>query len=253
MARKIHLFPERPCNPRNLRLGLRVAVFPMNPLRLLPAATVLFSLVFTAGCGTPTQRDMMREAANTGEKPVAMKGQTSLLDGSLAAIATVSRGFDRGPKATRAPGDPKDSLEEQSRRGRRDRDSDGLTEVYSTGFGDSEEEQKEAMKEYYRMALARRAQGSPMPPVTLRVVFENQGAVPLDIQITEVNSELGNFAVRPDKLKLAPGEKGVLDPMISQLGVTSDEIPLKLTVRAGGKKETQVILVKNIILPSVLK
>ena len=105
---------------------------------------------------------MMREAANTGEKPVAMKGDTTLLDGTLSAVATVSRGFERGPKATRVPGDPKDSLEEQGRRGRRDRDSDGLTEVYSTGFGDSEEEQKEAMKEYYRMALARRAQGSPL-------------------------------------------------------------------------------------------
>ena len=109
------------------------------------------------------------------------------------------------------------------------------------------------MKEYYRMALARRAQGSPMPPVTLRVAFENRGTAPIELEITEINSELGNFAVRPDKLKLAPGEKGVLDPMISQLGVTSDEIPLKVSVRLGGKKETQVILVKNIILPSVLK
>jgi hypothetical protein len=97
---------------------------------------------------------MMREAANTGEKPVAMKGDTTLLDGTLSAMATVSRGFERGPKATRAPGDPKDSLEEQSRRGRRDRDSDGLTEVYSTGFGDSEEEQKEAMKALAKYAFA---------------------------------------------------------------------------------------------------
>ena len=225
----------------------------MHLSRFISTATIFLSLGFIAGCGTPTQRDMMREAANTGEKPVAMKGDTTLLDGTLSAMATVSRGFERGPKATRAPGDPKDSLEEQSRRGRRDRDSDGLTEVYSTGFGDSEEEQKEAMKEYYRMALARRAQGSPMPPVTLRVAFENRGTAPMELEITEVNSELGNFAVRPDKLKLAPGEKGVLDPMISQLGVTSDEIPLKVSVRLQGKKETQVILVKNIILPSVLK
>jgi hypothetical protein len=225
----------------------------MHLPRILAVTSIILSPFFSAGCGTPTERDMMREAANTGEKPVAMKGEGSLLEGKVVATATVSRGFERGPKAPRAPGDPKDSLEEQSRRGRRDRDSDGLTEVYSTGFGDSEEDQKEAIKEYYRMALARRAQGSPMPPVTLRVGFENRSTVPIEIEVTEVNSELGNFAVRPPKLTLAAGEKGVLEPMVSQLGVTSDEIPLKVSVRYAGKKDTQTLLVKNIILPSVLK
>jgi hypothetical protein len=39
--------------------------------------------------------------------------------------------------------------------------------------------------------------------------------------------------------------------MVSQLGVTSDDIPVKVSVRLGGKKETQTIAVKNIILPSV--
>lgn len=101
------------------------------------------------------------------------------------------------------------------------------------------------------MAMARRAQGSPMPPVTLRVQFENRGTEPLEIEVTDVNSELGNFAVRPPKLTLAAGAKGTLDPMVSQLGVTSDEIPVKVSVRLGGKKETQTIAVKNIILPSV--
>ena len=35
--------------------------------------------------------------------------------------------------------------------------------------------------------------------------------------------------------------------MISQLGVTSDDIPLKLAISAGGKVETQVVSVKNVI------
>ena len=39
----------------------------------------------------------------------------------------------------------------------------------------------------------------------------------------------------PPKLTIAAGEKGVLEPMVSQLGVTSDEIPLKVAVRTGGK------------------
>lgn len=217
------------------------------------AAATFLALFLGAGCGSHTQRDLMVDAVNTGERPVAMKGENTLFDGKLAALATVSRGFERGGKgegrgkgAFKANGDELDGT-------RKRRDSDGITEVYSTGFGDSEEEQKEAMQEYIRMAMARRAQGSPMPPVTLRVQFENRGTVPLEIEVTDVNSELGNFAVRPPKLTLAPGEKGALDPMVSQLGVTSDEIPVKVSVRLGGKKETQTVAVKNIILPSVLK
>jgi len=218
--------------------------------RAAAAATITFTFLLSAGCGSPTQRDLMVEAVNTGERPVAMKGDGTLLEGKLVALATVSRGFERGGE--RRPGGVKadpDALDGNRRR----RDSDGITEVYSTGFGDSEEEQKEAMKEYIRMAMARRAQGSPMPPVTLRVQFENRGTEPLEIEVTDVNSELGNFAVRPPKLTIAPGEKGALEPMISQLGVTSDDIPVKVTVRHAGKKETQIISVKNIILPSVMK
>jgi hypothetical protein len=41
--------------------------------------------------------------------------------------------------------------------------------------------------------------------------------------------------------------------MISQLGVTSDEIPLKLAVRTGGKREQQVVVVKNVIAASLRK
>jgi hypothetical protein len=59
--------------------------------------------------------------------------------------------------------------------------------------------------------------------------------------------------VRPPKLTIAPGEKAVLEPMISQLGVTSDEIPLKLAVRTGGKREQQVVVVKNVIAASLRK
>ena len=227
----------------------------MKNLRFLSTATgaaaLTFTFLFHAGCGTPTQRDLMVEAVNSGERPVAMKGDGALFDGKIAAVATVSRGFERGGKpGARGPGGPK-GLEDELDGNRKRRDSDGITEVYSTGFGDSEEEQKEAMKEYIRMAMARRAQGSPMPPVTLRVQFENRGPEPIEIEVTDVNSELGNFAVRPPKLTLAAGEKGSLDPMVSQLGVTSDEIPVKVSVRMGGKKETQTIAVKNIILPTV--
>lgn len=202
-------------------------------------------------------RDLMLEEAGkqSVERPVAMRGEGTFLEGKVSALATVSRGFDRGVRGGRGGrGDrPGEGVFQDGRR-RRDDDVGAFTEVYNIGgYGDSEEEQKEAMQDYIRQARARRAAGSPMPPVTLRVLFENRGTEPIELEVTEVNSDLGNFAVRPPKLTIAPGEKGVLDPMISQLGVTSDEIPLKLSVRTGGKKEQQVIIVKNIIAASLRK
>lgn len=202
-------------------------------------------------------RDLMLEEARKGgeaERPVAMRGEANFLEGKVAAVATISRGFDRG---VRGPGAGKGRRgdEEYELGGRRRKDDTGaFTEVYNIGgYGDSEEEQKEAIAEYMRIAKARRAAGSPMPPVTLRVAFENKGTEPMEIEVTEVNSYLGNFAVRPPKLTLPPGGQGALDPMVSQLGVTSDEIQLKLEVRQAGKKEQQVVIVKNVIAQSLRK
>lgn len=208
-----------------------------------------------AGCGSNNgPRDLMMEEAVASqplERPVAMRGETTFLGGKLGALATVSRGFDRG---TRGPGRAK-GAEAMEMGGRRKKDDAGaFSEVYNIGgYGDSEEEQKEAMADYMRIAKARRAAGSPMPPVTLRVQLENRGTEPMDVEVTEVNSYLGNFAVRPSKLTIAPGARALLDPMVSQLGVSSDEIQLKLEVRQGGQKESQVVIVKNTIADSLRK
>jgi hypothetical protein len=230
----------------------QTAVFP----KLFTALPLIAVILMSAGCGSQSvPRDLMLEEASKQpvERPVAMRGEGSFLDGKLTALATVSRGFDRGAKAPRGPGHrPGEGVYDENRR-RKD-DVGAFTEVYNIGgYGDSEEEQKEAMQDYIRQARARRAAGSPMPPVTLRVLFENKGSEPLELEVTEVNSQLGNFAVRPPKLTIAPGEKGVLEPMISQLGVTSDEIPLKLALRTGGKKEQQIVVVKNILTESLRK
>ncbi len=228
------------------------------PHRIPPLPLLLgCASLLLAACGSgPAPRDLMLEEAaggQTAERPVAMRGETSFLEGKLAAVATVSRGFDRGVRTPKGrPGAPEGAFDEPGRR-RRD-DAGAFSEVYYLGgAGDSEEEQKEAMADYIRQARARRAAGSPMPPVTLKVAFENRGTEPIEIQVTDVNSDLGNFAVRPPKLTIAPGASGVLEPMVSQLGVTSDEIPLKLALRSGGKKEQQVVLVKNILAASLRK
>jgi hypothetical protein len=229
---------------------MKTLVFSPKLGAILAAAVTLVAL---SACGTGGRpRDLMMEEALAGtnvERPVAMMGEGAFLDGQLGVVATVSRGFDRGMpgRGGRRGG----MMEEEGRRGRRS-DENPFTEVYNI-YGDSEEEQKEAIKEYIRQAMARRAAGSPMPPVTLRVEFENRTTEPVVIEVTEVNSYLGNFAVRPPRLELEPGGKGVLDPMISQLGVTSEVIPLKLEVRHGGRKEQQVVNVSNVIAASLRK
>lgn len=230
-------------------------------LPTLAGATLLAAgFLFAAGCRSAHEpRDLMMEEARNGggvERPVAMRGDATFLEGKVGAVATITRGFDRGG-APRGPGKRKGGPgpDDYDLSGRKKRDDAGaFSEVYNIGgYGDSEEEQKEAMAEYMRLAKARRAAGSPMPPVTLRVAFENKGTEPLEIECTEVNSYLGNFAVRPPKLTLAPGSSGALEPMVSQLGVTSDEIQLKLEVRYAGKKEQQVVIVKNLITNSLRK
>lgn len=212
-------------------------------LRLAPLAVLVLIFSLGAGCkSTPIQRDMMTEALSAGEQPVAMKGDAAFLDGKLVVTSTVSRGFGLGTKGARPDGKP----------GRIKQD-----DVYSDsslgGFGDSEDAQKEAMENYVRLIKAQRAAGSPMPPVTLRVTFENRTAAPLEIEVLEVNSELGNFVARPAKLTVAPGQAAALDPMISQLGVSSDEIPVKVGIRAAGTKEAKTFSVRSVILPSAKK
>lgn len=219
--------------------------FPLFTSALLGMAALLAG----SGCGSaPPPRDLMAEEARAGgaDRPVAMKGEASFVGGKLHAVATVARGFERGRGSKGAP-----AIKE--RKGWFRHDTEAFSESYSFDYGESEEEQKEAVQDYIRQAMARRAAGSPMPPVTLIVAFENKGTEPMEIAPTEVNSDLGNFAARPVKLTLAPGEKGTLEPMVSQLGVTSDEIPLTLAVRVGGKTESQVLLVKNILAASLRK
>ena len=258
-ARKIQAEARRlPSRQPSPRLGVRPKTMKKS-MTLLSAAALGLAVWGAAGCSSHTvPLDPMAEGLTAGEKPVAMKGEGSFLGGKLAATATVSRGFDRGVRGGARGASAGGKRDERGGRGSYgsrddDRGSSGMTDIYNISGGDSEEEQKEAMAEYMRQALARRAAGSPMPPVTLRVKLENRGTEPIEVEVTEVNSELGNFAVRPPKLTIAPGQTGELDPMISQLGVTSDEIPLKVVVRAAGKTETQTIAIKNLILPALRK
>ncbi len=224
----------------------------MNPKTFFPnlAGVATFCALVMAGCTTPEQRDLMMEEAASArpiERPVAMRGDGTFLAGKLTATATVRRGFERvnreGKMGPPPLGAGKKQMEED--------DVASFSHVYFGGVSD--EDEKAAMQFYMREAQGMRAAGSPMPPVTLRVLLNNHGPEPMEVEVTEVSSDLGNFAPRPATLTIAPGDSATLDPMISQLGVTSDDIPLKLSVRTGGQSETQVVSVRNIISAAAQK
>lgn len=230
--------------------------FCLIPCGALVLAASIFAL---AGCNSaPETRDLMAEEARAQheDRPIAMKGEASFDGGKVDVVATVARGFQRvgkGPTGGAGGKGGKGGGGAERRHWGGSHDTDAFSEDYSFYEGDSDEQQKEAMKEYVRQAMARRAAGSPMPPVTLRVSFENKGTEPIEVVPTDVNSDLGNFAIRPSKLTLAAGQVGELDPMISQLGVMNDIIPLTVSIRVAGKTETQVIQIKNIISAAALK
>ncbi len=190
------------------------------------AAAALAVALAGAGCSHPVH-DQLADAVATGEHPVAMKGVGTFFDGQLAATVTVSNGVGHGFH----PGGG----------GRHDAGGD------NGGLSGKDRMNDDQAMAYIR---ARGALGSPLPPISLHLILENKSKAIYQVEILEMNSDLGNFAVEPDLLSLAPGQTGQPDPMISQLGVTSDEIPVKVTLRLGGKTESQSILVKSLDEPA---
>jgi len=59
-------------------------------------------------------------------------------------------------------------------------------------------------------------------------------------------SELGDFAVRPEKLALAPEQSAEPDSMTSRLGLTSGELVLKVGLRMNGKVEQKDLVLKAV-------
>lgn len=103
---------------------------------------------------------------------------------------------------------------------------------FGGGFGDDEEGARPAMRPGGR-AL--------MPRMVLRVTVTNRSEQPMDIAVTDVVSALGNFAVRPERLSLAPGEEATLDPFLSPFPDNFAELVVELRLRRGTERETQTV------------
>jgi hypothetical protein len=173
-----------------------------------------------AGTGCVNRsNDELTKAVVAGEKQIMMAGSGEYFGGILAARVTVGRGIGHG----------------LAKGGRR-------------GGGDSErqDDERKTYQDYANTDMKVEV-GTPLPPVTLHLVLTNSGPGPLSVTIDDFESELGNFVVDPEVIALAPGETAEPTPMVSQLGVSSDDIPFTVTLIVAGQKETHRIDVRDAI------
>jgi hypothetical protein len=97
---------------------------------------------------------------------------------------------------------------------------------------------------------------SNLPPVRLHLRLINHGPTQVAVEVPDFNSDLGNFVVQPPKIALPPGNAVDADPMTSRLGVSSDEIPLTVSLLLNGHRERQVLTLeptKPAVAPPVPK
>jgi hypothetical protein len=183
-----------------------------NRLNISAWASCLALALLASGCVGNTN-DELTKGIVSGEHPVAMEGNASYFGGKVAVKVTVSRGVGKGIKG---------------------------------GKGGSHSADKQNY-DAYANSEGRTMLGSPLPPVTLHFLVTNTGTDEITVKLLDFDSDLGNFAIDPDTLKIAPGKTAEPTPMVSQLGVTSDEIPFTVRIQLGKTKESQTISVRNLL------
>jgi hypothetical protein len=180
----------------------------------------LLVLSALAGGCMHNQDDEMTSAVISGEKPVSMEGNDVFFGGKVGVKVTLSRGIGRGLH----------------------KDKGGHDKDYTY--------QKYTSNESKQML------GSPLPPVTLHLILTNQSQEPVTVSMVDFDSEMGNFAVDPETLTIAPGQTGEPTPMVSDLGVSSDTIMFKVTLKYGASRESKsfpVTIVQQAAAPAVGK
>lgn len=182
--------------------------YPANRLTTALSTAGAALALALAGCFGPAN-DELTKGVVAGERPVAMEGADQFFGGRVSVKVTLGRGIGRGLKKGHG--------------------GDSTYHDYTDTEG--------------KMLV-----GSPLPPVTLHLIVTNPGSEAITLELIDFVSDLGNFALDPDTLTIAPGQSSEPTPMVSQLGVSSDVIPFKVTLRLGREKETRTFPVK--IIPS---
>jgi len=198
-----------------------------------PSLGLLAALAMFLATGCTSRPEYVPAIDPKAPPPPSMQGYADFFDGKLLVEASLGHGFRM------RPGVMKNYAGKNRRRGGSgdidasdDVDSDNaFADVYYINQDDDTDTQ----------SFLPRMSNSTLPPVALRVRVTNQMQQPVDIVFVECNSMLGNFAVQPEKITVAAGATGSPDPMTSLLGVTGDEIPVRIGLRVGDIKETKIV------------
>jgi hypothetical protein len=94
-----------------------------------------------------------------------------------------------------------------------------------------------------------RMHASNQPPIQLRLRLTNHTSAAVDIEVLDFNSALGNFAVQPPKITVTPGESVEAEPMISRLGMATEEIPFTVKLHVSGRTEQRVLMLRAMKVP----
>jgi hypothetical protein len=182
---------------------------------LLGACAVLLS-----ACSGPRVADAASIAEAKKVPPPVMQGETTFFGDKLLVEVNLGRGFR--PRLVRSSA-------------MFDREPADGRSVFDTDF--TAEDEAEAQANIWQR------KNSTLPPVALRLRVHNTTAAPVEIEFLECKSYLGNFAVRPEKITIAPGESGQPDAMVSLLGISGQEIPVTVSLRMSGQAETRTVVI----------
>ena len=195
---------------------------------LISATAAILSL---NGCSDrPPRHDSGAEQRNAAAAKPTMSAEDSFFADKLLVEANLGRGFGRrgGPDGGGLGG---------GHSGGRHRRGSGM------GMGGGPGGEGPVEGEVGGRSSIRE---SSMPPVALRLRLTNTSKETLEVTFVLCKSELGDFAVRPEKLALAPDQSAETDPMTSLLGLSSNELKLNVSLRAAGKVEQKELVLKAV-------
>ena len=203
----------------------------MVPTALRPQSLILAVLLagLLAGCGSPTRRDRPPPGAKPeGPPPVVMAAAGTYFEGRLLAELSLTRGR-LGDFRTGAAGD------------RPPREFAPMLRPHAIG-------ETPPGAELDRRGPRSGIRPSPGgPDLTLRLRLTNRSPEPIEIVILECSSALGDFAVRPERLRLAPDQRAEVDPMVSRLGVVAAKIDVLVRLQVTDKKESQALTLRSVV------
>lgn len=246
-----------PCGPTATQpfagSGVRNPMHTAACVSRLTALSMILLLAF-AGCSSEPGPRGRRGGADgpRGKAPTPMAGQEGFFDGQI--LAEISVGTDGMPE----PGAGAGGGERSGGRGRRGGGGGGLSIAGAGGlvggnvsggvpFGGGGRPPRDFGGEQAgpRPMMA----GAMGRPVMIHLRFTNQGQATVTLRIDDFVSPLGNFAVRPEKLVLEPGQSLETEPMTSQLAGAFSETDVILALRIGDQAERKTFRLKAVAVP----